>query len=275
MIRNGLMAIFGATALVLGAVNPAAAQIETNYGVFAPSVTVTSNYLFRGISQTERGAAAQGNLEYSYPAGMVTPYIGSFISNVQFPDGSFGQLRQRLEVDFFGGVRIEPVQKFILDFGAITYLYPTNTVDKNPTPQGVGNPQWNEVYGKASYDFGLAKMVASVFYTSQFSAASGKGVYVEGGADVPLPFLDLTAIGRVGRQTIERNANFGFPDYTTWNLGLSREVLGFVVTGMYSDTDVKRGASLGQDINRANQTITEENRKLTKGTFVLSVAKNF
>ncbi len=275
MIRNGLMAIFGATALVLGAVNPAAAQIETNYGVFAPSVTVTSNYLFRGISQTERGAAAQGNLEYSYPAGMVTPYIGSFISNVQFPDGSFGQLRQRLEVDFFGGVRIEPVQKFILDFGAITYLYPTNTVDKNPNPQGVGNPQWNEVYGKASYDFGLAKMVASVFYTSQFSAASGKGVYVEGGADVPLPFLDLTAIGRVGRQTIERNANFGFPDYTTWNLGLSREVLGFVVTGMYSDTDVKRGASLGQDINRANQTITEENRKLTKGTFVLSVAKNF
>ncbi|MFY7780229.1 MAG: TorF family putative porin [Tagaea sp.] len=275
MIRNGLMAIFGATALVLGAANPAAAQIETNYGVFAPSVTVTSNYLFRGISQTERGAAAQGNLEYSYPAGMVTPYVGSFISNVQFPDGSFGQLRQRLEVDFFGGVRIEPVQKFILDFGAITYLYPTNTVDKNPNPQGVGNPQWNEVYGKASYDFGLAKMVASVFYTSQFSAASGKGVYVEGGADVPLPFLDLTAIGRVGRQTIERNANFGFPDYTTWNLGLSREVLGFVVTGMYSDTDVKRGASLGQDINRANQTITEENRKLTKGTFVLSVAKNF
>ena len=275
MIRNGLMAIFGATALVLGAVNPAVAQIETNYGVFAPSVTVTSNYLFRGISQTERGAAAQGNLEYSYPAGMVTPYVGSFISNVQFPDGSFGQLRQRLEVDFFGGVRIEPVQKFILDFGAITYLYPTNTVDKNPTPQGVGNPQWNEVYGKASYDFGLAKMVASVFYTSQFSAASGKGVYVEGGADVPLPFLDLTAIGRVGRQTIERNANFGFPDYTTWNLGLSREVLGFVVTGIYSDTDVKRGASLGQDINRANQTITEENRKLTKGTFVLSVAKNF
>ncbi|MCZ8121870.1 MAG: TorF family putative porin [Magnetospirillum sp.] len=275
MIRNGLMAIFGATALVLGAVNPAAAQIETNYGVFAPSVTVTSNYLFRGISQTERGAAAQGNLEYSYPAGMVTPYVGSFISNVQFPDGSFGQLRQRLEVDFFGGVRIEPVQKFILDFGAITYLYPTNTVDKNPNPQGVGNPQWNEVYGKASYDFGLAKMVASVFYTSQFSAASGKGIYVEGGADVPLPFLDLTAIGRVGRQTIERNANFGFPDYTTWNVGLSREVLGFVVTGMYSDTDVKRGASLGQDINRANQTITEENRKLTKGTFVLSVAKNF
>ena len=148
-------------------------------------------------------------------------------------------------------------------------------MDKNPTPQGVGNPQWTEVYGKASYDFGLVKLVGSVFYTAHFSAASGKGVYVESGADVPLPFFDLTAIGRIGRQTIERNANFGFPDYTTWNLGLSREVLGFIVTGMYSDTNVKRGAALGADINRVNQTITEENRKLTKGTFVLSVARNF
>lgn len=275
MFRKDLLASFGAIALIVGAAMPAHAQIETSVGTFAPSVTVTTNYLFRGISQTERGPAVQGNLEYSYGFGMVTPYVGSFISNVQFPDGSFGALRQRLEVDFFGGVRIEPVDKFVLDFGAITYLYPTNTVDKNPTPQGVGNPQWTEVYGKASYDFGLVKLVGSVFYTAHFSAASGKGVYVESGADVPLPFFDLTAIGRIGRQTIERNANFGFPDYTTWNLGLSREVLGFIVTGMYSDTNVKRGAALGADINRVNQTITEENRKLTKGTFVLSVARNF
>jgi uncharacterized protein (TIGR02001 family) len=275
MFHKGLLAIFGATALILGAANPAAAQIETAYGTITPSVTVTSNYLFRGISQTERGPAAQGAIEYSYTVGMVTPYVGSFISNVQFPDGSFGALRQRLEVDFVGGVRIEPIDKFVLDFGAITYLYPTNTVDKNPNPQGVGNPQWTEVFGKASYDFGLAKLVGSVFYTTAFSAASGRGVYFEGGADVPLPFFDLTAIGRVGRQTIERNANFGFPDYTTWNLGLSRDVLGFLVTGMYSDTDVKRGAALGADINRVSQTITEENRKLTKGTFVLSVTKTF
>jgi uncharacterized protein (TIGR02001 family) len=139
----------------------------------------------------------------------------------------------------------------------------------------VGSPQWSEVFGKASYDFGLVKLIGSVFYTASFSAASGKGVYVEGGADVPLPFFELTAMGRVGRQTIERNANFGFPDYTTWNAGLSRDVLGFLVSGVYSDTNVKRGANLGADINRVNQRITEENRKLTKGTFVVSVTRTF
>ncbi|MCM0019217.1 MAG: TorF family putative porin [Tagaea sp.] len=259
----------------MSAPGAATAQIETSVGTFAPSVTVTSNYLFRGISQTERGPAVQGNLEYTYNVGMVTPYLGAFMSNVQFPDGSFGSLRQRLEVDFFGGVRIEPIDKFVLDFGGITYLYPTNTVEKNPTPQGVGNPSWNEVYAKASYDFGLVKLLGSVFYTAHFSAAAGKGVYVEGGADVPLPFFELTAMGRVGRQTIERNANFGFPDYTTWNVGLSRDVFGFLVSGVYSDTNVKRGAQLGNDITRTAQTITEENRKLTKGTFVLSVTKAF
>ena len=66
MFRKDLLASFGAIAVIVGAAMPAAAQIETSVGTFAPSVTVTTNYLFRGISQTERGPAVQGNLEYSY-----------------------------------------------------------------------------------------------------------------------------------------------------------------------------------------------------------------
>ncbi len=275
-IRKGLLTIFGATALILGAqVTPVSAQIETSVGTFSPTIAVTSNYLFRGISQTERGPAVQAGLEYGYTVGMFTPYLGTFISNVQFPNGSFGSLRQRVELDLYGGVRFTPTDKLTLDGGMIRYMYPRNTVDSEPNPQGVGNPAWTEVYGKAAYDFGFAKAVASVYYTSAFSAASGTGWYYEGGADVPLPFFELTAIGRVGRQTIERNANFGFPDYTTWNLGLSRDVLGFLVTGTYSDTNIKKGAALGRDINNANQTIANDNQKLAKGTFVLSVTKAF
>jgi len=275
-IRKGLLTIFGATALILGAnVTPVSAQIETSVGTFSPTIAVTTNYLFRGISQTERGPAAQAGLEYGYTVGMFTPYLGTFISNVKFPDGAFNQLRQRVELDLYGGVRVAPTDKLTLDVGAISYTYPNNTVDKEPSPQGVGNPQWTEVYGKASYDFGIAKAVASVFYTSAFSAASGTGWYYEAGADVPLPFFELTAIGRIGRQTIERNANFGFPDYTTWNLGLSRDVLGFLVTGTYSDTNISKGNSLGRDITGANQNITNDNQKLTKGTFVLTVSKAF
>lgn len=275
-IRKGLLTIFGATALILGAnVTPVSAQIETSVGTFSPTINFTTNYLFRGISQTERNPAAQAGLEYGYTVGMFTPYLGTFISNVQFPNGSFGSLRQRVELDLYGGVRVTPIDKLTLDVGAINYMYPRNTVDSEPNPQGVGNPQWTEVYGKVAYDFGFAKAVGSVYYTSAFSAASGTGWYYEAGADVPLPFFELTAIGRVGRQTIERNANFGFPDYTTWNLGLSRDVLGFLVTGTYSDTNIKKGVSLGSDITGAASTFSNENRKLTKGTFVLSVMKAF
>lgn len=275
-IRKGLLTIFGATALILGAnVTPVSAQIETSVGTFSPTINFTTDYLFRGISQTERNPAAQAGLEYGYSVGMFTPYLGTFISNVQFPNGSFGSMRQRVELDIYGGVRVTPIDKLTLDVGAINYMYPRNTVDSEPGPQGVGNPQWTEVYGKAAYDFGFAKIVGSVFYTSAFSAAAGTGWYYEGGADVPLPFFELTAIGRVGRQTIERNANFGFPDYTTWNLGLSRDVLGFLVTGTYSDTNINKGASLGRDITGAASTLSNENQKLTKGTFVLSVMKAF
>lgn len=275
-IRKGLLTIFGATALILGAqVTPASAQIETSIGTFSPTIAVTSNYLFRGISQTDRRPAMQAGLEYGYTVGMFTPYLGTFISNVQFPDGSGGYLRQRTELDWYGGLRVSPIDKLTLDVGAIAYTYPRNTVDKLPNAQGVGAPQWNEVYGKASYDFGIAKLVGSIYYTSAFSAASGTGWYYEAGADVPLPLWELTLAGRLGRQTIDKNANFGFPDYTTWNLGVSRDFFGFVVAATYSDTSISRNASLGRDITGAGATITNDNYKLTNDQFVLSITKAF
>ncbi|MBL0930428.1 MAG: hypothetical protein J0H39_02720 [Alphaproteobacteria bacterium] len=275
-IRKGLLTIFGATALILGAnVTPVSAQIETSVGTFSPTIAVTSNYLFRGISQNDRRPALQAGLEYGYTVGMFTPYLGTFISNVGFPDGAGGYLRQRVELDLYGGLRVTPIDNLTLDAGVIAYTYPRNSVEKLPNPQGVGNPSWTEVYGKAAYDFGFAKVVGSVFYTSAFSAASGTGWYYEGGADVPLPIWDLTASGRVGRQTVDKNANFGFPDYTTWNLGLSRSFFGILVAATYSDTNMKENAALGRDITNANSTLTKDNYKLTRNQFVLSLTKAF
>jgi len=275
-IRKGLPTIFGATALILGAtVTPVSAQIETSVGTFSPTIAVTSNYLFRGISQTDRNPALQAGLEYGYTVGMFTPYLGTFISTVRFPDGAGGRLRQHVELDLYGGLRVTPIENLTLDVGTISYMYPRNTVDKLPNAQGVGSPQWNEVYGKAAYDFGVAKVVGSVYYTSAFTAASGTGWYYEAGADVPLPIWDLTASARVGRQTVDKNANFGFPDYTTWNLGVSRDFFGFLVAATYSDTNIKKGATLGSDINNANATLNQENYKLTNNQFVLSLTKAF
>src|SRR5256885_12340740 len=57
-------------------------------GTISPTVAATTNYVFRGISQTRRGPALQGTLEYTNEIGPVTPYLGMFLSNVKFPNTS-------------------------------------------------------------------------------------------------------------------------------------------------------------------------------------------
>jgi uncharacterized protein (TIGR02001 family) len=280
--------VFGAIAAVFGIVSagaPAQAQIETPIGAFAPSVAVTSNYIFRGLSQSRKGPALQANLEYTYEVGPLTPYLGMFASTTKFPSnntpaGSI-DIRQPRELDLFGGVRWKtPLEGLLLDVGFISYTYPANTADQNRSggPNSYGNPQWNEVYGKFAFDFGLATAVGSVFYAKDFSYGAGKGLYYEGGFDVPLP-LELIGSARVGRQTIDTNASFGVPDYTTWNVGLARDMewpFAFTASLVYSDTNVKRGASLGTDkVAGGTANLQPDSYETTKGQLSLTLTKKF
>lgn len=281
-------AMFGAIAAFVGiggAATPANAQIETSFGTFAPTVTATTNYIFRGISQTKRKPALQGNLEYTYPIGDFTPYLGAFASNTQFPANNSPTnaltMRQYLEVDLFGGLRYAtPLKGLTLDAGFISFTYPNNTVDQNTGggPNAYGNPQWNEFYGKFAYDLGLATAVGSVSYANDFSYAAGKGWYYEGGADVPLPHSFLLS-GRVGRQTIQYNYAFGVPDYTTWNVGLARDFeapFGFTLSLVYSDTNIKRNATLGLDpIAGAIGRLQNGTYEQTQGQVSFSFIKKF
>jgi hypothetical protein len=102
-----------------------------------------------------------------------------------------------------------------------------------------------------------------------FQAAAGSATYLEGGLDIPIPF-EFTLSGRVGRQNIQRNVNFGWPDYTTWNVSLAREIIGFTLAGGYSDTNVKRGAQLGN-----NTPIAGDSYSIARGQFFFSVSRKF
>ncbi len=282
-----ISALFGAIAAFFGIVagaTPAQAQIETSIGTFAPQVAGTTNYVFRGLSQSRKKPALQAGLEYTYEIGTLTPYLGTFLSSTKFPSNNTPagstDIRQPREMDLYGGMRWKtPLEGLLIDLGFISYMYPGNTADENrPAPNTYGNPQWNEVYGKAAYDFGLATAVASLFYAKDFSYGSGKGMYYEGGFDVPLP-LSLLGSARLGRQTIERNATWGTPDYTTWSLGLSRDMdwpIAFSASLVYSDTNIKRGSSLGFDnVANANATLQPDTYEQTKGQVSFTLTKKF
>lgn len=77
-------------------------------------VLFTSDYLYRGISQTEEGPALQGSLTLSNASGW---YINVWGSNIRFGDGS-------MELDLSLGRSWSLNDDWALDLGLMQYRYP-------------------------------------------------------------------------------------------------------------------------------------------------------
>ncbi|MBE0616861.1 MAG: hypothetical protein IH608_02885, partial [Proteobacteria bacterium] len=97
------------------AIAPALAEEEGGWlaeSNFSGNVAMTSDYVFRGISQTDSNPAIQGGFDYASPVGL---YVGTWASNVAFGGN--------IEMDWYGGFSNE-VAGFSYDLGVIYYAYP-------------------------------------------------------------------------------------------------------------------------------------------------------
>jgi len=192
------------------------------------NVALTSDYVFRGISQTDENPAIQGGFDYSHSSGL---YIGVWGSNVNFNDGDQAQL----ELDVYGGYSAS-AKKLGYDVGLIRYSY--------PGASGSLNYDYNEVYGKVSYDFGAASVTGGVNYSNDYFGASGNATYYFAEIAVPLPRkFSLTA--HLGRQNIEKNGAFGTPDYVDYKIGVAREIGGFGLSLDWVDTNLSKSECFG------------------------------
>jgi uncharacterized protein (TIGR02001 family) len=163
--------------------------------VFSFSATAATNYIFRGVSQTEDHPAVFGG-------GRVTDgdfYAGAGIENVDFHNST------EAEYDLSGGWT-PLVGGFKLDLGMLRYGY----IDE-PAHTHIDTVDFKAM---ASHDFGPATFAVGVYYTPNFFGAGRDGIYFEGRGAYRITD-GLTASGAVGRQTVD-----GGLDHTTWNIGL-------------------------------------------------------
>jgi uncharacterized protein (TIGR02001 family) len=116
-----------------------------------------SDYVFRGVSQTQGGVAANANLRYDVNAF----YITAFTSNVNIPDAN-------LEATFSAGFNPNITSNWDVDLGAITYLYPDQIEDININT-------W-EIYGGTSYDILDTNVGLKIHYSDDYYDA-GKSWY--------------------------------------------------------------------------------------------------
>jgi uncharacterized protein (TIGR02001 family) len=200
-----------ASALALAAFGVAKAEA-------APSLTfniaATTDYEFRGVSQTDDKAALQGGADAGY--GLF--YAGAWASSVRFAGD-----KADVEIDTYAGVK--PTAAGVsFDFGVIHYGY----LGEAP---GVRDDYW-EVKAAASKGFDKLTVGAAAYYSPDFFARSGAAVYYEANlAYAVTPRLVVS--GALGRQDVSYAG-----DYTTWNLGASWAITDHASFDLrYWDTD--------------------------------------
>jgi len=173
---------------------------ESEIGVSA-NVAMTSNYVWRGMTQTDDSPAGQGGFDLDYKGF----YAGLWGSNISWTNNN----KSSLEADVYVGYTND-IESFSYDVGFIAYTYP-NAMDAN---------NFGEAYIGLGYDFG----VASIGATYAFGVSIGDFEDVpdnwELSASAPLPmefsvdavYGDYDTVGSY--YLVGLNKSFGKFDFT-------------------------------------------------------------
>jgi uncharacterized protein (TIGR02001 family) len=237
---------------------PPPPMFELAYGV-----SISTDYNFRGVSQSNRDWSFGGYLEARYNNPMGQWYLGVAGWRVEWPGPAapFGFTDPSAEVDFFGGWR-KTWDKLSVDIGLIYYYYPGETFN------GFTNDSdfW-EVYWKGGYAVTDTLSVgANLFYSPDVLnysesfgnlappvAAKARGLY--GSLTAAYTFWQKddwkgVASGELGHWWLK---DTGFlaagiangigpvdPDYTYWNAGLAFTYKTVTLDLRYHGTDQGR-----------------------------------
>lgn len=176
-----------AAALALALVTaPAVAELNANIGV-------TSNYIWRGVTQSADESAVSGGVDFSHKDGF---YVGTWVSNTT---------TNQYEHDIYGGYvfKAGPVD---MDAGFIQYLYPVGNADSD----------FSEIYVNATYkQFGGGVALT----VSKDGTSDDNDIYLYGSFDYEIKKgLNLNLL--VGDYNFDAA---GSADYTHFHAGLSKD----------------------------------------------------
>jgi uncharacterized protein (TIGR02001 family) len=228
--------------LILAGVGLAQAQVTTNLGA-------TSDYRFRGISQTQNAPAIQGGIDFAHDSGFYAGNWNSSVSSQMYTNGA------GLESDLYAGYKKE-VAGITFDVGSYNYIYP-----RAAAADGT-RFDTNEAYVGASR--GPVAVKVSQSLGDYFGVANSRGSrYYQ--ADVAYPVAPKWTVNvHAGRTDV---ANSTALDYNDYNVGATYDLSGWAISAKYY-----MNSALGSSVLGAN---TIAGQDLTKNTVVFSASKTF
>lgn len=205
----------------------------------------TTDYVLRGISQSNHHPAVQGYFEFRYNVNdMIQLYAGVWGSSLWtgFADA---------EIDPSAGVRFA-YNNFGLDIGYVYYGYPGGTTAT------LANGSFGEMYVKPSYKFNDWLSVGGIFETG-FNNFNNKAVlpggawvgdakhyFYAGNATIMLPWqpmgVTIALNPEIGYEWYSSGvtANYGSVSDTYWDVGLVFNYKAATLDLRYWGTNVKR-----------------------------------
>ena len=226
-------AVIAASLMTVGAM--AHAEITTS-----GSVALTSDYLFRGISQSAENMAVQGSFTASHDSGAYFTAWGSSISD----EATLEPQSSGLELDTLLGYSGKTADGVGYDLGVMRYNYPG--ADNKPATKTEFS--YNEVYGSVSYSgakVGLA-------YSNDYFGETGKFLYVY--TDYSHELMEnLTGSVHVGWNKFDNDGKNKFlaaagnsDAYFDYKAGLSTELKGIGFEAAYIGGDSIAEAAYGE-----------------------------
>ncbi|MEO0882841.1 MAG: TorF family putative porin [Pseudomonadota bacterium] len=276
MLRKLVTGAVCASALMCA---PALAQEEEEGptffgGSFSANVAITTDYTFRGISQSSSDAAIQGGFDWASDLF----YVGTWGSTVDFNDDLSNPVTgeeisdgSSTEIDFYGGFT-PTVGDVSLDFGVIYYLYPNApggnddvivptvlTPDQAAIAEALGaapgevlvdfnDQNYVELYGGGSYELGPVELGFSLTWSPDYYFETGDLLLPVLSASAPVGSLsdvagsgvDFALSGSIGRlffldDLVPEGGGFG-EDYWDFGIGVTATWFGIDFDARYIDT---------------------------------------
>jgi uncharacterized protein (TIGR02001 family) len=197
------------------------------------NIALTTDYKFRGISQSDSAPSVQGGFDIAFDNGA---YIGTWGAAVDFDCAidTCGGLNGGIELDYYAGFASDISDSVSFDIGYIYYDYPQD--------EGLLG-DYGEIYGSLSFgDFGIG-----MNYSDEYWGETGKFTYTY--ATYSMALSESVALDLLVGSGDYDEAGYldGATEHMNWSVALSTSAAGLDFAITYEDTDLDKEDAYGYD----------------------------